>query len=43
VPTSCAPTLREVYGDHPVSAQFFMQIRPRVGGMGPMWNMRMGQ
>jgi hypothetical protein len=37
------PTLREVYGDHPVSAQFFMQIRPRVGGMGPMWNMRMGQ
>jgi hypothetical protein len=35
--------LREAYGEHPVSAQLFVQIRPHVGGMTPMWNMRMGE
>lgn len=35
--------LRAAYGAHPFSAQLFVQIRPRVGGMGPMWNMRMGE
>ena len=34
---------RDAYGDHPFSAQVFVQIRPRIGGMGPMWNMRMGE
>jgi hypothetical protein len=35
--------LRTIYGAHPFSVQLFVQIRPRVGGMGPMWNMRMGE
>ena len=35
--------LRATHGAHPISFQLFVQIRPRVGGMGPMWNMRMGE
>ena len=34
--------LHGTYGAHPFSFQLFVQIRPRVGAMGPMWNMRMG-
>jgi hypothetical protein len=33
--------LRPEYGDHPVSAHVFIRIRPPVGHMGRMWNMRM--
>ena len=32
--------LRSAYGAHPFSFQPFVQVRPRVGRMGPMWNMR---
>ncbi len=35
--------LHGTYGAHPFSFQLFVQIRPRVGAMGPMWNMRMGE
>jgi hypothetical protein len=35
--------LRSTYGSHPFSFQFFVQIRPHIGGLGPMWNMRMGE
>jgi hypothetical protein len=35
--------LHGIYGAHPFSFQLFVQIRPRVGAMGPMWNMRMGE
>jgi hypothetical protein len=35
-------TLRSTYGSHPLSVQLFFQVRPRFGGMAPMWNMRMG-
>jgi hypothetical protein len=35
--------LRPSYGRHPLSFQLFLQIRLRVGGMGSMWNMRMGE
>jgi hypothetical protein len=35
--------LRTPYGAHPVSVQLFVQVRPHVRGMGPMWNMRMGE
>jgi hypothetical protein len=35
--------LRASHGAHPFSFQLFVQVRPRVAGMGPMWNMRMGE
>ncbi len=35
--------LRETHGAHPVSFQVFLTIRPPVGAMGRMWNMRMSQ
>jgi hypothetical protein len=35
--------LRDTYGSHPVSFQVFFTIRPPVGAMGRMWNMRMSQ
>src|SRR6185369_14951628 len=35
--------LRASHGTHPFSFQLFVQVRPRVAGMGPMWNMRMGE
>jgi hypothetical protein len=35
--------LRATHGAHPISFQLFVQIRPRIGGMAPMWNMRMGE
>jgi hypothetical protein len=34
--------LRTTYGAQPFSFQLFVQVRPHVG-MGPMWNMRMGE
>lgn len=34
-------SLREAYGDHPVSFQVFLQLRPPAGRMGRMSNMRM--
>jgi hypothetical protein len=34
--------LRPTYGDHPVSFRVFLRLRPPVGAMGRMWNMRMG-
>ena len=34
-------TLRQAYGDHPVSVHVFLRIRPPAGHMGRMWNMRM--
>jgi hypothetical protein len=34
--------LRPTHGEHPVSFQVYVQIRPRAGAMGRMWNMRMG-
>jgi hypothetical protein len=44
VSTYAVPSvLRGTYGEHPFSFQLFVQIRPRVGAMGPMWNMRMGE
>ncbi|MGC4083445.1 MAG: hypothetical protein QM736_15375 [Vicinamibacterales bacterium] len=33
--------LQPSHGDHPASAQLFLQLRPPTGGMGRMWNMRM--
>ncbi len=36
-------SLRDTHGRHPVSFQIFLRIRPVAGGMGRMWNMRMGQ
>ena len=35
--------LHTTYGSHPLSFQLFVQIRPHIGGLGPMWNMRMGE
>ena len=35
--------LRPAYGSHPVSFQVFLQVRPPVGRMGRMWNMRMAR
>ena len=35
--------LRPAYGDHPVSVQVYFRIRPPMGKMGRMWNMRMSQ
>jgi len=35
--------LKVAYGDHPVSFQVFVRIRPPTGKMGRMWNMRMSQ
>jgi hypothetical protein len=37
-----AEVLRFTYGEHPVSFHLFFRIRPPVGHMGRMWNMRMG-
>jgi hypothetical protein len=36
-------SLRPSYRDHPVSFQIFFRLRPPVGAMGRMWNMRMSQ
>jgi hypothetical protein len=36
-------SLRATHGDHPVSFQIFFRLRPPVGAMGRMWNMRMSQ
>ncbi len=38
---SVPDALRPEYGDHPVSAHVFIRVRPPVGHMGRMWNMRM--
>jgi hypothetical protein len=35
--------LRAAYGDHPVSFQIYLRIRPPAGHMGRMWNRRMSQ
>jgi hypothetical protein len=35
--------LRPAYGDHPVSFQLFVRLRPPAGHMGRMWNMRLGR
>jgi hypothetical protein len=35
--------LKMTHGDHPVSFQVYFRIRPPVGKMGRMWNMRMSQ
>src|SRR5439155_22698576 len=35
--------LKTTHGDHPVSFQIFFRLRPPVGAMGRMWNMRMAQ
>ena len=35
--------LKTAYGTHPVSFQIFFRLRPPVGSMGRMWNMRMSQ
>jgi hypothetical protein len=34
--------LRATHGDRPTSFRVFMRVRPPVGHMGRMWNMRMG-
>jgi hypothetical protein len=39
VPDALQPT----HGDHPVSFQIYFRVRPPVGDMGRMWNMRMSQ
>jgi hypothetical protein len=39
VPDSLTPS----YGNHPVSFQVYIRIRPPAGKMGRMWNMRMSQ
>jgi hypothetical protein len=36
-------SLRPAYGNHPVSFQIFFRLRPPMGAMGRMWNMRMSQ
>ena len=36
-------TLQSTHGDHPVSFQIFLRLRPPAGPMGRMWNMRMSQ
>jgi hypothetical protein len=36
-------SLRTTYGEHPASFQIFFRLRPPVGAMGRMWNMRMSQ
>jgi len=35
--------LSAMYGTHPLSFQLFFTLRPPVGAMGRMWNMRMSQ
>jgi len=35
--------LKASYGEYPVSFQVYLRIRPPVGKMGRMWNMRMSQ
>jgi hypothetical protein len=35
--------LRSTYGSNPLSFHLFFRLRPRLGGMGRMWNMRMSQ
>ena len=39
VPASLQPS----HGQHPVSFQLFVRVRPPAGSMGRMWNMRMGK
>jgi hypothetical protein len=39
VPDALAPA----YGRHPVSLQIFLRVRPPVGSMGRMWQMRMSE
>jgi len=39
VPDALAPT----HGNHPFSFQLYFRVRPPVGDMGRMWNMRMSQ
>jgi hypothetical protein len=34
-------SLKAMYGSRPVSFQIFVRVRPPVGPMGRMWNMRM--
>jgi hypothetical protein len=36
-------SLSAAYGNHPVSLQVYVRIRPPAGKMGRMWNMRMSQ
>ena len=36
------PSLRATYGEHPMSFQIVLQLRPVAGPMGRMWNMHMG-
>jgi hypothetical protein len=35
--------LQPYYGNHPLSAHVFVRVRPPVGHMGRMWNMRMAR
>jgi hypothetical protein len=35
--------LKATHGNHPMSFQLFFRLRPPVGAMGRMWNMRMSQ
>ena len=35
--------LRVAYGERPLSFHVFFRLRPPAGGMGRMWNMRMGR
>jgi hypothetical protein len=35
--------LKATHGDHPISFQVFFRLRPPVGAMGRMWNMRMSE
>jgi hypothetical protein len=35
--------LKATHGNHPVSVQAYVRIRPPLGSMGRMWNMRMAQ
>jgi len=36
-------SLKPMYSDHPESFHVFFRLRPPVGSMGRMWNMRMSQ
>ena len=37
------PDMRVAYGERPLSFHVFFRLRPPVGAMGRMWNMRMGR
>jgi hypothetical protein len=37
------PDMRVAYGERPLSFHVFFRLRPPVGAMGRMWNMKMGR